>query len=128
MYEYFAQDMNETFATRLKTLRKKRGLSQAQVAEMMGVHFAQVSRYERGETKPNSEAMTKLAQALDTTVDFLVSGASDDFIQNAGLDKEIISRFKQIQNLSQENKKTVLSFLDAFIAKERIEDILKISK
>ena len=128
MYEYFAQDMNDTFATRLKTLRKKRGLSQAQVAEMMGVHFAQVSRYERGETKPNSEAMTKLAQALDTTVDFLVSGASDDFIQNAGLDKEIISRFKQIQNLSQENKKTVLSFLDAFIAKERIEDILKISK
>jgi len=49
-----------------------------------------------------------------------MNGASDDVVQNAGSDKEIISRFKQIQNLSQENKKTVLSFLNAFIAKEKI--------
>lgn len=51
--------------------------------------------------------MTKLAHALDTTMDFLMSGASDDVVQNAGFDKKIISRFKQIRNLSQENKKTV---------------------
>ena len=116
--------MENTFAERLKELRKRKGFSQAQLAEMMNVHFAQVSRYERGETKPNSEAMTKLAHALDTTVDFLMSGASDDVAQNAGLDKEIISRFKQIQTLSQDNKKTVLSFLDAFIAKEKIQSML----
>lgn len=79
---------------------------------------------QRGETKPNSEAMSKLANALDTTVDFLVSGTSDDIIQNAGLDKEIISRFKQVQKLSNENKKTVLSFLDAFIAKEKMQQVL----
>ena len=35
-------------------------------------------------------AMTKPAYALDMTVDFLMSGASDDVIQSAGLDKEII--------------------------------------
>lgn len=62
-------------------------------------------RYERGETEPNSEAITELAHALDTTVDFLMSGASDDVVQNLGLDKEITSRFKQNQNLRQENKK-----------------------
>lgn len=116
--------MENTFAGRLKGLRKKKGLSQAELAQLMGVHFAQVSRYERGETKPNSEAIAKLANALDTTVDFLVSGTSDDIIQNAGLDKEIISRFKQVQNLSHENKKTVLSFLDAFIAKEKMQEVL----
>ena len=90
----------------------------------MNAYFAQISRYDRGETKPNSEFTTKLAHALDTTVDFLMSGASDDMNQSAGLDKEIISRFKQIQNLSQDNKKTVLSFLDAFIAKKKIQTML----
>ncbi len=43
-----------TFAERLKQLRKKRGLSQNELAEAIKVHFTQVSRYERGETKPNT--------------------------------------------------------------------------
>lgn len=59
----------------------------------MNVYFAQISRYERGETKPNSEFTTKLVHATDTIADFLMSGASDDIIKRAGLDKEIISRF-----------------------------------
>lgn len=113
------------FAERLKELRKKRGLSQNELAGLIHVHFTQVSRYERGETKPNAEAMAKLAKALDTTVDYLMSGTSDELAQSAGLDKELISRFKQVQELSPEEKKTVLSLLDAFIAKGKIQNILK---
>ncbi|MGB3946929.1 MAG: hypothetical protein WBM13_03010 [Bacteroidia bacterium] len=41
------------------------------------------------------------------------------------LDKEIIARFKQVQELSKEDKKTVLSLFDAFIAKGKIQNILK---
>jgi len=113
------------FADRLKELRKKRSLSQNELADAIGVHFTQVSRYERGETKPNAEAMTKLAQALDTTVDYLMNGTSNDIVNNAGLDKEIISRFKQLKELDKEDRKTVLSLMDAFIAKTKIQHILQ---
>lgn len=113
------------FANRLKELRKRKGISQNDLANLIQVHFTQVSRYERGETKPNAEAMTKLAKALDTTVDFLMTGTMEDSIQEAGLDKEIIARLKQIQQLNAEDKKTVLAFLDAFIAKDQISRILK---
>lgn len=84
-----------------------------------------MSRYERGETKPNAEAMARLAKALDTTVDYLMSGTAEDIVQDAGLDKELISRFKQVQELPAEEKKTVLSFLDAFIAKGKIQTLLQ---
>ena len=117
--------MDKTFAERLKELRKKKGFSQAQLAEMINVHFAQVSRYERGETKPNAEAMTKLAQALDTTTDYLMNGTVGDIIESAGLDKEIIARFKEVQQLDTAEKKVVLSLLDAFIAKSKIQGLLK---
>lgn len=112
-----------TFADRLKKLRKKRGFSQNSLAELIGVHFTQVSRYERGETKPNAEAMTKLARALDTTVDYLMSGTSDDIIKNAGLEKEIISRLKQIQEFELNEKRTALYLLDAIIAKNKIQSL-----
>jgi len=114
----------KTFADRLKELRKERGISQAELAGMIEVHFTQVSRYERGETKPNAEAMTKMARALNTTVDYLMNGSTSELVESAGLDKELIDRFKQVQELGAEEKKTVLSLLDAFIAKSRIQDLL----
>lgn len=113
-----------TFSDRLKELRKKKGISQAELANLIEVHFTQVSRYERGDTKPNAEAMTRLAKALDTTVDFLMNGSTDDVAQEAGLDKEMISRFKAVQEFNSDDKKTVLSLLDAFIAKTKIQTLI----
>jgi len=114
-----------TFAERLKELRKKKSISQAELANLIEVHFTQVSRYERGETKPNAQAMTKLAKVLDTTVDYLMSGSTDDAAQDAGLDKELISRLKDVQTLDPDDKKIVLSLLDAFIAKTKIQSLLQ---
>ena len=62
--------------------------------------------------------------ALDTTVDFLVNGTTGDLAENAELEKEIISRFKLVQGLPSEEKRTVLSLLDAFIAKGQIRELL----
>ena len=115
------------FAKRLKKLRKQKGFSQAQLAEQIAVHFTQVSRYERGETKPNAQAMTKMAKVLDTTVDYLVNGTTDEVVQEMGLEKELMARFKQLQSLNSEDKKTVLSLMDAFIAKTKIQSLLHAS-
>lgn len=112
------------FESRLKELRKRKGISQGELAKLIEVHFTQVSRYERGETKPNAQAMTKLAKALDTTVDYLMNGTADDVVQDAGLEKDLISRFKEVQTLDTEDKKTVLSLMDAYIAKTKIQSLL----
>ncbi|MDZ4808205.1 MAG: helix-turn-helix transcriptional regulator [Bacteroidota bacterium] len=111
------------FADRLKQLRKKKDLSQQELANQVGVHFTQISRYERGDFKPNSDAVTKIAQALNTTVDYLMTGSTSDAANNAGLDKEIISRFKEIQDFKTPEKKTALFLLDALIAKNKLDNI-----
>lgn len=116
-----------SFAQRLKELRKKKGFSQAKIAELINVHFTQLSRYERGDTKPNAVAMAKLAKVLDTTVDYLMTGSTDDIIVDLGLNKELITRFKQMKDFNSEDKKTVISLLDAFIAKTKIQNILQIN-
>lgn len=112
------------FAESLKILRKRKGISQGELAELIEVHFTQVCRYERGETKPNSEAMTRLAKALGATVDYLMNGMADDLGQDAGLEKELINRFKELQDLGTEDKNSVLSLMDAYIAKTKIQTLL----
>jgi hypothetical protein len=69
--------------------------------------------------------MTQLDKALDTTVDFLMTGTADDIVKDAGLEKELISRFKEVQDLETEDKKTVLSLMDAYIAKTKIQTLLQ---
>lgn len=113
------------FHQRLKELRKKKGLSQNELGDITSIHFTLISRYERGDTTPNAEVLTKLAKALDTTVDYLMNGTTTDVVAQAGLDKELISRFQSLQSMNKEDRKTVLALIDAFIAKNRIEQILK---
>lgn len=44
--------------------RKRKGLTQAQLAELVGVDQALVSRWESGRVKPNAESMQKLREVL----------------------------------------------------------------
>jgi hypothetical protein len=45
--------------------------------------------------------------------------------EEVGLDKELVNRFKQVQNMPSDEKKTVLSLMDAFIAKMKIQSFLQ---
>jgi len=49
----------------LKQERKKRGLSQIDLAQRLGVHINTYINWERGVSKPNNENKAKLYQALN---------------------------------------------------------------
>lgn len=63
-----------TFALRLRRLRKMRGLSGRRLAELAGLHDAQVSRYEAGnDYDPRLSTIRKLAAALGCSASALVA-------------------------------------------------------
>ena len=92
------------FKDRLKEARKRKNLSQVKLAELTGVNVMNISRYERGEHKPNTEILTKLANVLDVTTDFLMSGTIDEAAQNVISDKELLTQFQDIAKLPNERK------------------------
>lgn len=57
---------------RLRELRKAKGLTQREVAEIIG--YAQISyaRYEKGEREPDIATLCKLAEYFNVTVDYLI--------------------------------------------------------
>lgn len=52
---------------RIKAYRKDKGITQAVVADALGCEITTVSRYERGETTPDSEQLLVLANLLAVT-------------------------------------------------------------
>jgi transcriptional regulator with XRE-family HTH domain len=64
------------YQQQLKALRKKQGLSQAQLAEMVGVEQPTIQRWESGSRMPDLDNLQMLARALGTTPGSLLDGDS----------------------------------------------------
>lgn len=60
------------FGERLRNARERRGLTQEQLAAMVGVAASRESEYESGHFTPHLEKAVKLAVALEVTLDELV--------------------------------------------------------
>lgn len=98
-----------SFGQKTATLRKQKGLSQADLATKVGTIGVTIGRYERDEIKPSIDVAAKIADALDVSLDYLV-GNSDELI-----DKNLANKVIQIQNLPQEPQSHVMALLDAFL-------------
>lgn len=62
----------------LKDLREQKGLSQAELANIVGVSQGVISQYERGDRKPTNEIHSKLSKALGVSMDYLMNGNEDN--------------------------------------------------
>ena len=62
---------------RLREFRAKKGLTQMQIADVVGCQQGLVSQYERGVYTPSVHNALRLARALGTTVEELFGGEGD---------------------------------------------------
>lgn len=65
------------FQNRLYDLRKKRGISQEELAGEIGVSRQTISKWETGESTPDMEKMITLSAYFGITLDELVLGKKD---------------------------------------------------
>ena len=57
---------------RLEELRKRKGMSQDELAKAVGCTQAAISKFEIGESNPSLETLVKIASALDVSFDELI--------------------------------------------------------
>lgn len=60
------------FRERLKELRKARGISQAALAERLGMSKSTIGMYETGDISPSLEALNALADYFNVDIDYLL--------------------------------------------------------
>jgi transcriptional regulator with XRE-family HTH domain len=66
--------MIDLIGKRILQLLESKNMSQRDLAEKTGVQEATISRYVNGHRNPQSEILSKIAQALNTTSDYLLTG------------------------------------------------------
>jgi transcriptional regulator with XRE-family HTH domain len=98
---------NEIFPKRLVSARKKRELSQSELAEKSGLQPAAISHFETGTRKPSFDNLRKLSDSLNVTADYLL-GRTDDPDGFAESDVAFRHGFKK---LSSEQRDMALDFI-----------------
>lgn len=71
------------FNERLKNLREKKGLTQAQLSELAGISSRMIQKYECGASRPRFDAAERLASALEVSVSELL-GEGGTLVARAG--------------------------------------------
>jgi transcriptional regulator with XRE-family HTH domain len=108
-----------TVGERIKELRKGLDLTQQQLADKVGITYIQIGRYETGKSNASADVLQKVAEALGTTTDFLMSGGNAQQLS----DKELLQQFKEVELLPNEDKYLIKTFIDAFLTKRKVQKL-----
>jgi len=84
------------FAEKLRQLRKEYGLTQAELASMIGVKNSVISFYEMGDRVPSPKIIKKLAATLHVSADYLLGIEKQPSIDVSGLDESDIALVRSL--------------------------------
>ena len=110
---------------RIKELRTQKKLTQSALAKIVGLTYIQIGRYETQKSNPSSDVLQKMANALDTTTDYLMIGSQDDVVAAQLTDKELLNQFKEVEKLNNDDKHLIKTFIDAFLTKRQVQKLAK---
>ncbi len=100
-------DMSQ-LGERVSKKRKELGLSQTDLANKVGVSYAQIGRYETKGVQPPAEVLNKIADELNTSIDYLINGESSEKAINS-------LKTTEVESLPEKDKNIILNVIGAFI-------------
>ena len=103
------------FQQRLQDLRDKRGLNQEDLAKRARLQATAVSHFETGTRKPSFDNLRRLADALETTVDYLMGRTNEP----TGIVTEGDQLFRDFENLTTEEREIARDFIASLAKRSR---------
>ncbi len=87
-YLYNKQERKELIARNITEIRKKAGLQQKEVAELLRVQYQTYRNYESGASEPPAEMLVRLSKLYEIPVDIIIG--TDDYSKDKDKSKKII--------------------------------------
>ena len=108
---------SQSIGVRLASIRKSSGMTQAQIAQQIGIEQYLVSSYETGRLHLSDDMLIRFAKALGTSSDSIL-GLDGSEIEQLSL--KLVRRLKKIEQLPLAKQKVLLQTIDGFLKGEGI--------
>lgn len=103
-------------AEKIRTIRQQKQMTQAQLANATGMDPFTISRYETGHTKPSLEALKKIANSLEVSIDYLVY-ENVEILNDVIKDKELFGYFKKVDRMNEKDKAIIKNMIEGIAEK-----------
>lgn len=113
------------FVRRLRYLRDRQGVTQADVSSVLGVTKSTISLWENGDTIPDAKSIAALADYYSVSCDYLLcksdslKGKNGVAVDELGLNEKTIQVLEDDTYVQQ--RKNRIAFLDALITDENFQ-------
>lgn len=115
----------DSIGDNIKKLREQKGLSQKELAGLIGVNPAQYGRVENSKVEPTLKTLLKIASALEVSLDDIVKGKTDPLQEMEVKDKSLADKIRLIDQLPEDEKATVLKVIDMALTKMKMKDFFQ---
>jgi transcriptional regulator with XRE-family HTH domain len=109
---------------RIQLLRKKDGLSQSQLADAINISLTQLQRYENKNVQPPADVLKRLADNFNTSIDYLVSGDTEQKAMKSIRDTELLIQFQSVEKMNDKDKGIIKDLIDAFIKRNKLQELI----
>jgi transcriptional regulator with XRE-family HTH domain len=106
----------ETIGERLARLRRDRGITQSELAEILGMTQPMISGYEHGTLRLHGELIVQLAGILNVSADELL-GLEKSKGTSAPKNRRLMRRLQELDRLPRRDQQALLRTIDAFLQK-----------
>lgn len=79
---------------RIRALRQQRNLNQEQLAELANLNRVTIAKYESGRVEPGAQALARIADAMDVTVDEILGRKESETKQE---DSDVLALREQLR-------------------------------
>lgn len=110
----------ESFPARLTQIRKAKGLTQYDLADMTGISHRMIVHYEKHSKKMDPDIVIRLAKALKVSIDELMGYKPTMEKEPPVKNRRLLKKLKAFDELSPDNQKAILKHLDALSGKENM--------
>jgi transcriptional regulator with XRE-family HTH domain len=108
---------------KIKMLRQQKGWSQTQLANKLDVHSQHISRYERGNSNPSAETLTKFAEVFGVSVDYLLNEDAENISAYQIKDKQLQRYFEEVDQLNEEDKNLIKGVIESVLVRNKVKDL-----
>lgn len=108
----------------LRKLRINKGMSQQQLADIMGVSQQSINKYENHNVEPDISTLIKIADYFETSVDYLVGHVSAlvQTVSEFEPTKDEIVLLHNYRHLSKEEKESIRMVVKNYLNNKKVPE------
>ena len=118
-------DSEMKIGSKIKKLRKKKNLSQEELAKSIGVNPNHLSKLETGKYLPSIAVLKKITEILEVSADYLLSDSDEEAEEIKFEDEAFVEKIRVLNTLEGKDKEAILHIIDSILTKKKMQKLLQ---